>query len=170
MVVTSSTFLSVEWASLPLPVVFLVLDKMLEPIDHVHFAAVCKEWRALAKDYNHATNAGVSYFLCSWSLQDPKKLSEECIALLKEKCTTLSCRCLTMTRCCGSCRGHGWLATIDLLNQDQITITLANPFLKPVASIRIPPLQFVWSFCTARISYPRLSFLIPHWIQISMKL
>ncbi|KAI5353391.1 hypothetical protein L3X38_006284 [Prunus dulcis] len=55
MVVTSSTFLSGEWASLPLPVVFFVLDKMLEPIDHVHFAAVCKEWRALAKDYNHAT-------------------------------------------------------------------------------------------------------------------
>lgn len=88
MVVTSSTFLSGEWASLPLPVVFLVLDKMLEPIDHVHFAAVCKEWRALAKDYNHATQ----------SLQDRNKLSEECIALPKEKYTTLSCRCLIMTR------------------------------------------------------------------------
>ncbi|VVA35359.1 PREDICTED: F-box [Prunus dulcis] len=44
-----------EWASLPLLVVFLVLDKLMEPIDHVRFAAVCKEWSCLAKDYNRST-------------------------------------------------------------------------------------------------------------------
>ncbi|KAH0995613.1 hypothetical protein GBA52_019477 [Prunus armeniaca] len=44
-----------EWASLPLLVVFLVLDKLMEPIDHVRFAAVCKEWSCPAKDYNRST-------------------------------------------------------------------------------------------------------------------
>ncbi|KAL6289444.1 hypothetical protein ACE6H2_006954 [Prunus campanulata] len=32
--------------------VFFVLDKLLEPIDHAQFAAVCKEWSYLAKVYN----------------------------------------------------------------------------------------------------------------------
>ncbi|CAB4269083.1 unnamed protein product [Prunus armeniaca] len=36
-----------EWASLPL--CFFVLDKLLEPIDHARFAAVCKERFVLQK-------------------------------------------------------------------------------------------------------------------------
>ncbi|VVA26871.1 PREDICTED: F-box [Prunus dulcis] len=31
---------------------FFVLDKLLEPIDHARFAAVCKEWSCLAEVYN----------------------------------------------------------------------------------------------------------------------
>ncbi|XP_004298371.1 PREDICTED: uncharacterized protein LOC101311275 [Fragaria vesca subsp. vesca] len=43
-----------DWASLHGSLVHLLLDKLLEPIDHVRFAAVCKEWRAVSKDYNEA--------------------------------------------------------------------------------------------------------------------
>ncbi|CAB4280733.1 unnamed protein product [Prunus armeniaca] len=46
---------SPEWASLPLLPVFFILDNLFEPIDHVCFADVCKQWRSLAKDYNQAT-------------------------------------------------------------------------------------------------------------------
>ncbi|KAM1205742.1 hypothetical protein ACFX2I_006522 [Malus domestica] len=42
-----------KWASLP--VSFDVLDKLVEPIDHVRFAAVCKGWCLLSKEYNHTT-------------------------------------------------------------------------------------------------------------------
>nr|XP_011459570.1 PREDICTED: uncharacterized protein LOC101310837 isoform X2 [Fragaria vesca subsp. vesca] len=39
-------------ASLPIDIVFLILDKMLEAIDHARFAVVCKEWQSLAEQYN----------------------------------------------------------------------------------------------------------------------
>ncbi|KAM5574629.1 putative F-box protein [Rosa sericea] len=45
-----------EWAlSLNVDVAFVILDKLLEPIDHVHFAAICKLWHSFAKHYNHTT-------------------------------------------------------------------------------------------------------------------
>lgn len=44
---------SVEWApTLPRDVLFLILDKLLDPIDHLRFAAVRKDWYFSAKDYN----------------------------------------------------------------------------------------------------------------------
>ncbi|KAL6224127.1 hypothetical protein ACLB2K_002983 [Fragaria x ananassa] len=39
-------------ASLPIDIVFFILDKMLEAIDHARFAVVCKEWQSLAEHYN----------------------------------------------------------------------------------------------------------------------
>ncbi|KAM2156556.1 hypothetical protein ACFX1R_042223 [Malus domestica] len=42
---------SAEWASLIGSALISILDKVLEPIDHVHFAAVCKKWLAVAKDF-----------------------------------------------------------------------------------------------------------------------
>ncbi|CAN6541043.1 unnamed protein product [Malus baccata var. baccata] len=43
-----------DWASLPQEVVFFILDKVLEPLDQVFVAAVCKEWRSVAKDHNNS--------------------------------------------------------------------------------------------------------------------
>lgn len=44
-----------KWTSLPLLVVCCILDKLLEPIDHVRFAAVCKDWLGFSIHYNDAT-------------------------------------------------------------------------------------------------------------------
>lgn len=44
-----------DWARLPSDIMFSVLDKLLEPIEHVRFAVVCKQWRYAAKDYNQTT-------------------------------------------------------------------------------------------------------------------
>ncbi|KAM1124951.1 hypothetical protein ACFX13_041016 [Malus domestica] len=52
---------SAEWASLIGPALFSIRDKVLEPIDHVHFAAVCKKWLAVAK----ILRSGARHFPCS---------------------------------------------------------------------------------------------------------
>ncbi|KAL6224036.1 hypothetical protein ACLB2K_002892 [Fragaria x ananassa] len=44
-----------EWETLLTEVAFPVLEKLLEPLDHVRFATVCKRWSSIAKDYNHTT-------------------------------------------------------------------------------------------------------------------
>ncbi|PRQ20039.1 hypothetical protein RchiOBHm_Chr7g0223801 [Rosa chinensis] len=45
-----------KWAvSLTVDVAFVILDKLLEPIDHVHFAAICKLWHSFAEHYNRTT-------------------------------------------------------------------------------------------------------------------
>lgn len=55
----STSHLSISaLACLPTDIVFLILDKLLEPIDHVRFTFVCKEWHSLAKQYNRETQRG----------------------------------------------------------------------------------------------------------------
>ncbi|XP_004298404.1 PREDICTED: uncharacterized protein LOC101296659 [Fragaria vesca subsp. vesca] len=51
---TSCNLLNREWDSLLLDVVFEILDKLLEPADHGRFAAICKRFHSLAKEYNKA--------------------------------------------------------------------------------------------------------------------
>uniref|UniRef100_A0A2N9FAR1 KIB1-4 beta-propeller domain-containing protein n=1 Tax=Fagus sylvatica TaxID=28930 RepID=A0A2N9FAR1_FAGSY len=34
-----------DWAYLPVPILCSILDKLPEPIDHLWFGAVCKQWR-----------------------------------------------------------------------------------------------------------------------------
>ncbi|KAM1102730.1 hypothetical protein PS1_011496 [Malus domestica] len=116
-----------KWASLPAALTFLILDNLLEPIDHVRFAAVCKEWCYLSKVYNLATQRML--------------MQEQYTVLMKGKFTRMfGYLCLTVRYV--ECRGssHGWLATIDLADQP-INITLVNPFRKE-ETIHLPPLEF----------------------------
>ena len=39
-----------EWAYLPVPILCSILDKLPEPIDHLWFGAVCKQWYSVSKD------------------------------------------------------------------------------------------------------------------------
>lgn len=41
-----------EISFLPIDVLFCIFDKLLELVEYVRFAAVCKELRFVAKDYN----------------------------------------------------------------------------------------------------------------------
>ncbi|ONI27246.1 hypothetical protein PRUPE_1G076100 [Prunus persica] len=118
---TSSSQVSDQWASIPL--LFLILDKLWEPSDHIRVAGVCKQWRVAAKEYNRITQR--------W-----RKISDIELSVL---CNTSS-----------MCHGHGWLATMDvlpepiLLAQPRTTtvITLVNPFRKTAVPIRLPHLSF----------------------------
>ncbi|KAL6226502.1 hypothetical protein ACLB2K_000464 [Fragaria x ananassa] len=44
-----------EWEAILTEVAFSVSEKLLEPLDHVRFATVCKRWSSIAKDYNQTT-------------------------------------------------------------------------------------------------------------------
>ncbi|KAH0994319.1 hypothetical protein GBA52_018183 [Prunus armeniaca] len=154
-----------EWASLPLLVVFLVLDKLMEPIDHVRFAAVCKEWSCLAKDYNRSTQR--------WSpmLMIPTQLAKSNQTLVysdfegkiykniqgielpepmpKTEITHIY-NPIYNRHCCSA--GYGWLAIVDCYYHYQggnrhhrVIITLSNPFSSskavPPSHISLPPLE-----------------------------
>ncbi|PRQ38729.1 hypothetical protein RchiOBHm_Chr4g0417201 [Rosa chinensis] len=47
---------SSDWANLPESLLFLILDKLFVSMHHVWFAAVCKEWCAVSKQYHQETN------------------------------------------------------------------------------------------------------------------
>ncbi|KAL6223980.1 hypothetical protein ACLB2K_002837 [Fragaria x ananassa] len=44
-----------KWKDVLIEVAFSVLEKLLEPLDHVRFATVCERWSSIAKDYNQTT-------------------------------------------------------------------------------------------------------------------
>ncbi|XP_024196452.1 F-box protein At3g56470-like [Rosa chinensis] len=127
--VTFSSYLS-AWPDL----LFLILDKLLEPIDHVRCALVCKEWHSLAKEYNLTTqrwhrvlpmlmiSAGSSKTL--YSVSEGKNYIKNVQLPYKRK------------RFCGS--SHGWLAIVDKISRD---ITLMNPFAQAMAPIHLPHLN-----------------------------
>ncbi|KAL6291945.1 hypothetical protein ACE6H2_000087 [Prunus campanulata] len=131
-----------EWASLPLPVLFLVLDRLLEPIDHIRFAAVCKEWCVLAKEYNHKTQRWrklLPMLLVPTECEGKRKLYSFPAGKIYDIELPVPCN---SKRYCDSSHGHGWLATMDVLDRGGLTITLVNPFRKVVAPIRLPRLDF----------------------------
>ncbi|XP_034203859.1 F-box protein At2g26160-like [Prunus dulcis] len=119
-----------EWASLPLLVVFLVLDKLMELIDHVRFAAVCKEWSCLAKDYNRSTQR--------WSpmLMIPTQLAKSIQTLVYSDCEGKIYK--NIQDCCYHYNGGRY-------RYHQVIITLSNPFSSskavPPSHISLPPLE-----------------------------
>lgn len=131
----------------PLLIVFLILDKLLEAMDHVRFAVVCKQWLALAKDYNHSTqrwhqskippmlfipreNRGVLYSLSEGKVYS---INAQSIQFPLRKIGSFS-------YFCGS--EYGWLAIIDKSFLMCCTIHLLNPFrtAAPACCIRLPVL------------------------------
>ncbi|XP_004298384.1 PREDICTED: F-box protein At3g56470-like [Fragaria vesca subsp. vesca] len=123
---TFSSYLS-AWPDL----LFLVLDKLLEPIDHVRCAAVCKQWQSLAKEYNLATQR--------WSRVAPMLMisgrsSTSMFSVSEGKSYIKNVQLPNKhKKICGS--SHGWLAIVDKTSQD---ITLVNPFAQAMAPIHLP--------------------------------
>ncbi|CAB4295263.1 unnamed protein product [Prunus armeniaca] len=108
------SFSSGGWASLPM-LVFFILDKLLEPIDHVGFAAVCKQWRGIIH------NRGKVLY----------NISEGIIHNNIELQVPFSKRRYGFS--------HGWLATVDPTTYQSLIIALSNPFTK-AKPILLPPL------------------------------
>ncbi|KAL6192847.1 hypothetical protein ACLB2K_033933 [Fragaria x ananassa] len=123
---TFSSYLS-AWPDL----LFLVLDKLLEPIDHVRCAAVCKQWQSLGKEYNLATQR--------WSRVAPMLMisgrsSTSMFSVSEGKSYIKNVQLPNKhNRICGS--SHGWLAIVDKTSQD---ITLVNPFAQAMVPINLP--------------------------------
>ncbi|KAL6214405.1 hypothetical protein ACLB2K_013839 [Fragaria x ananassa] len=152
-----------EWQRLPAELVMLILDKLLESIDYVHFAAVCNEWYRLAKDKNtrdtdrwyHRPRPPMLLLpppstrtletrrtLCSILQGTTYNNIQIKVPLPKtNECAIIS------TYCRGS--GHGWLAKVRVYdyyveNSDpEWSIELVNPF-RQVTSVSvhaIPPIK-----------------------------
>ncbi|KAL6186800.1 hypothetical protein ACLB2K_042919 [Fragaria x ananassa] len=136
---STCSLLNREWDSLLLDVVFEILDKLLEPADHVRFAAVCKRYHSLAKDYNQAK-------------RHTRQLPPMLLILDQQKTTLVSVSEGKIhdnvelpspppsTWSCYSC-GHRWLATVEECTKEGVTIELQHPFRKSSTSIRLPVLK-----------------------------
>ncbi|XP_021803102.1 putative F-box protein At1g65770 isoform X1 [Prunus avium] len=130
------------WASLPV-LVFLILDKLLEPIDHVHFAAVCKQWRSMSKLYNQATQRWCNKQLPPMLLipnQDDDHRRVVYSISEGRVYNNIRLQVPFSRRCCGS--SHGWLATVDTTEQGCPMVVLRNPFTK-AKPIFLPPLDIL---------------------------
>ncbi|KAM1002246.1 hypothetical protein ACFX15_002623 [Malus domestica] len=149
------SFSTTGWASLP-ALIFLILDKLPEPIDHVRFAAVCKDWRSLSKLYNLATNR--------WRHFLPMLLipNENCPQADQRLVYSISegriynhaqLQVPFSMRACGS--SHGWLATVDRADttvdcaDQRLVIALRNPFRQASPVIRLPPIDVFIPKCVA---------------------
>ncbi|XP_007210708.2 uncharacterized protein LOC18777276 [Prunus persica] len=149
---------SPEWASLPLLPVFLVLDNLFEPIDHVSFAAVCKQWRSLAKDYNQATQRWrhnnllpmlliPNEYECQGggggknSLLLTKTNHRKALYSIAEGkiYNNIGLEVPFKKRSCGS--SHGWFATIESVTDQGPIIALRDPFRNPASPILLPLLD-----------------------------
>ncbi|XP_048441108.1 putative F-box protein At1g65770 [Pyrus x bretschneideri] len=133
-----------EWASLPLPAIFLILNKLFEQIDHVRFAVVCKDWRSLSKEYNQATQRWrniLPMLLIPSECHDKSSLTTRKLVYSISQGKILDehkLRVLFRKRCCGS--SHGWVATIEYQTDEGLIIALRNSFRK-AWSIYLPPLD-----------------------------
>ncbi|XP_004292381.1 PREDICTED: putative F-box protein At1g65770 [Fragaria vesca subsp. vesca] len=149
----------IEWQGLPEELVMLIIDKLLETVDYVRFAAVCKEWYRLAKD-KHARDTDSWYgrrrppmlFLPPTPTVDlPVLLNVSRMTPYKNiwlQVLRLKVVCLDQIGyifCCSS--SHGWLAKVglqDLYRPDPelvCRIELFNSF-RQATTQRIPPFTF----------------------------
>ncbi|XP_004298377.1 PREDICTED: F-box protein At2g17690-like [Fragaria vesca subsp. vesca] len=137
-----------DWASLHGALVYLLLDKLLEPIDHVRFAAVCKEWGAVSEDYNEAKHRWCKKRLLPMllisSAESEEKLELYSIAERKVYSNIeLALPYRKSMRCFGSNHDSGgWLIVVDIVEAESpyLDITLVNPFRKEVPPIHLPRL------------------------------
>ncbi|KAL6192814.1 hypothetical protein ACLB2K_033900 [Fragaria x ananassa] len=136
---SSCNLLNREWDSLLLDVVFEILDMLLEPADHVRFAAVCKHHHSLAKDYNLAkqhTRQLPPILL----IRDQQKTTLVSVSEGKIYDNVEPVQLPPSTWSCYSC-GDGWLATVEECTKEGVIIELQNPLRNPSTSIRLPVLK-----------------------------
>ncbi|XP_050372296.1 uncharacterized protein LOC126790187 isoform X2 [Argentina anserina] len=138
-----------DWANLHGTLVSLLLDKLLESIDHVRFAAVCEEWRAISKEYNKAKQRWCQKRLLPMlvisSTESEEKLELYSIPEKKVyKNIELPLPLRKSRRCFGSNHDSGgWLTIVDLVEGElpSLDITLMNPFREEMPPIHLPLLQ-----------------------------
>ena len=121
-----------DWAYLPVPALKLILDELVELVDHIWFGAVCKNWCSVAKCYHQSREPGskvLPMLMIPTKRKSRKKRS--LYGISSKKVYPFQLPLPYSRRCCGST--YGWIATVDRRN----VITLFNPF-KNVAPISLP--------------------------------
>jgi hypothetical protein len=121
-----------DWANLVSLALDVILEKLIEPIDRIWFASVCKNWYSIANlnhQYNHQFRGNILPMLMIPTENSFEKRS--LYSVLANRVYPFELTMLYNQRCCGS--SHGWLATID----EEDVITWVNPF-KNVAPISLP--------------------------------
>ncbi|KAL6223673.1 hypothetical protein ACLB2K_002532 [Fragaria x ananassa] len=131
-------------ASLPLHVSFMILDMLMDPVDHLRLALVCKEWSFISRQYNDATQRWrnskgnlVPLFL----QRNERSVTNLEAYTVSDKITrydSVPSAVAYGKRCCGS--SHGWLASVDL-EGECLRVVLKHAFQKSADSIRLPPLK-----------------------------
>ncbi|XP_004489983.1 probable F-box protein At1g44080 [Cicer arietinum] len=134
-----------DWANLESLALDIIISKLIEPIDHIWFGSVCKNWHSIAK-LNHLNNYkfrnNILPMLMIPSKKNPRKRSPRKRSLFSISANRVYEFQLTVfsnKRVCGST--HGWIATVDKNN----VITLVNPF-KDVAPIILPRIDVYDSY------------------------
>ncbi|RHN55272.1 hypothetical protein MtrunA17_Chr5g0415901 [Medicago truncatula] len=124
-----------DWANLDSLALNMIVEKLIEPIDHIWFGSVCKNWHSIANlnhRHDHQFRSNVMPMLTIPSKKSPEK---RCLySIPANRVYPLESTMLNNKRCCGS--SHGWLATLD----EEDVITWVNPF-KDVAPISLPPID-----------------------------
>ncbi|XP_058775229.1 F-box protein SKIP23-like [Vicia villosa] len=121
-----------DWTSLDSLALNMVLEKLIEPIHHIWFRSVCKNWHSIAT-LNHRYNIQFRSNMLPMLMIPSEKSTEKrnLYSVVANRVYPLELTMLNKKRCCGS--SYGWLATVDV---DHI-ITWVNPF-KDVAPIILP--------------------------------
>ncbi|KAL6214391.1 hypothetical protein ACLB2K_013825 [Fragaria x ananassa] len=136
------------WKRLPEEPVVFILDKLLESIDYVHFAAVCKEWYRLAKD-NYPPMLLLPPSATPF-LGRPRLFSFSQQRTYNNFRLQVPSPRVGNIFCCGC--GHGWLAKVDVYDDGHRRselvwrIELVNPFRQATTTLTLPPLAFERGF------------------------
>lgn len=146
--ITPVSFSTTGWASLP-ALIFLILDRLPEPIEHVRFAAVCREWRSLSKLYNLATNRWRQLLAMLLIPDENRPQADQRLVYNVSEGRIYNHARLQVPfrmRACGS--SHGWLATVERIYEG-LVIALRNPFRQASPVIRLPPIDVFIPKCVA---------------------
>ncbi|CAJ2647846.1 unnamed protein product [Trifolium pratense] len=122
-----------DWANLDSLALNVILEKLIEPIDHIWFGSVCKNWQSIANlnhQYNHQFRGNILPMLMI-PIENTSPEKRSLYSVLANRVYPFELTMLYKQRCCGS--SYGWLATID----EEEVITWVNPF-KDVAPIILP--------------------------------
>jgi|UniRef100_A0A2N9GZ80 hypothetical protein len=124
-----------DWAYLPVPVISSILDKLPEPVDHLWFGAVCKQWQSVSKDCILAKQRW-SKLLPMLMIPTEKYTTTErrLYSVAEGKIYNVELQVPDCERFGSSCLG--WLATVD----ESSYVTLLNPFKNGI-TIRLPPID-----------------------------
>lgn len=144
-----------------------ILDQLLELIDYVRFAAVCKEWHGVAKDYNHTIQRWRRNARQLPMLMLPPNIESQGNDEQPRRLYSVSERRIYnhlnsqlsvpyYEKFCGS--SHGWLASVhkpipiqECQQQVEVFhyITLRNPFANASEPIQFPP----YTHCIPKMYY-----------------
>ncbi|KAJ1397683.1 hypothetical protein SESBI_31618 [Sesbania bispinosa] len=121
-----------DWANLDALALNLILDKLVERIDHIWFGAVCKNWYSIAR-INHQNQQfrGNALPMLMIPTKRKSRTKRSLYGIISKRVYPFQLSVDYSRRCCGS--SHGWLATVD----PHYAITLRNPF-KNVSPIQLP--------------------------------